>query len=599
MPVTPRHPPGGAARLRRADAYRRRAHSRRVGRPSPSTPSSPSANRRRRRSKSSAATNARTKSCARSSEHAQIRSDPAVIAVAVAARRLCRRRRVGRSSCSSAARPSSTSAAPIARVSLTSADIADALVTSPNQLLVNGKMPGTISMFVWERAGGAPPLRSRSCSAISRGSTTRCKQLFPGETIEAQSNGKNIVLSGLVSSKDVVDKAINVAAGYVDKNDEVVTLLQVQRSAAEQPGAAARPLRRSEPQRDDRARRVALHQPDRLQEHRSAASTTQQFAAPASTTESTKQRRLRQRRHERSGKFTFSDFLNLFLFDEKYDLGAVIKALQTKGLFQSLAEPNLVAESGKEASFLAGGEFPIPIAQGSGGNVAISVQYKEFGVRLNFTPIVIGNRVHLKVRPGSQHARLRQRRRAAGIPHSGAEHAPHRDRARAAGRPDVRHRRPDEQHDELDAAEDSGHRRHPDSRPAVQEQGGAEEPDRARRDDHAADSAEELARRDREPAAHARAVPAADAAEEADRAAAAGVHAVASAIHGAPSGSGAAAAAPAANTSTTSRRGDRPTRRRRASRRRSRAADRADGRAAVAAAPDAGRRRRLPPRRRR
>ena len=95
----------------------------------------------------------------------------------------------------------------------------------------------------------------------------------------------------------------------------------------------------------------------------------------------------------------FSDFLNLFLFDTKHELGTVIKALQTKGLFQSLAEPNLVAESGKEASFLAGGEFPVPIAQGSGDSVAITVQYKEFGIRLNFTPTVIGNRVHLKVRP--------------------------------------------------------------------------------------------------------------------------------------------------------------------------------------------------------
>ena len=100
-----------------------------------------------------------------------------------------------------------------------------------------------------------------------------------------------------------------------------------------------------------------------------------------------------------SGKITFSDFLNVFLFNNKYDIGAVIKALQTKGLFQSLAEPNLVAESGKEASFLAGGEYPIPIAQGGSGSVAITVQYKEYGIRLNFTPIVNGNRVHLKVRP--------------------------------------------------------------------------------------------------------------------------------------------------------------------------------------------------------
>ena len=73
--------------------------------------------------------------------------------------------------------------------------------------------------------------------------------------------------------------------------------------------------------------------------------------------------------------------------------------MQQRGLFQSLAEPNLVAQSGKEASFLAGGEFPVPIAQGSGANLAISVMFKEFGVRLNFTPTINGDRVNLKVRP--------------------------------------------------------------------------------------------------------------------------------------------------------------------------------------------------------
>ena len=62
-------------------------------------------------------------------------------------------------------------------------------------------------------------------------------------------------------------------------------------------------------------------------------------------------------------------------------LERAIKALQSRGLFQSLAEPNLVAQSGKEASFLAGGEFPVPIAQGSGTATAITVQFKEFGIR--------------------------------------------------------------------------------------------------------------------------------------------------------------------------------------------------------------------------
>ena len=99
------------------------------------------------------------------------------------------------------------------------------------------------------------------------------------------------------------------------------------------------------------------------------------------------------------GKLSFADFLNVFLLNQKWDLGVLIKAMQKEGIFQSLAEPNLVAESGKEASFLAGGEFPVPIVQGSGANMGISVQFKEFGIRLNFTPTVNGDRVHLKVKP--------------------------------------------------------------------------------------------------------------------------------------------------------------------------------------------------------
>ena len=129
--------------------------------------------------------------------------------------------------------------------------------------------------------------------------------------------------------------------------------------------------------------------------------TTEQFAAPGFTDLkwSKESSEFGGNVTSAEGKFTFSDFLNLFLFSAKYDIGAMVKALSTRGLFQSLAEPNLVAESGKEASFLAGGEYPIPVAQGGSGSVAITVQYKEYGIRLNFLPIVNGNRVHLKVRP--------------------------------------------------------------------------------------------------------------------------------------------------------------------------------------------------------
>jgi pilus assembly protein CpaC len=94
---------------------------------------------------------------------------------------------------------------------------------------------------------------------------------------------------------------------------------------------------------------------------------------------------------------TFADFLNLFVMNTKYGIGVVIKALQQKGYFQSLAEPNLIAYNGQEASFLAGGEFPVPVVQGISN--AVTIEWKQFGVRLKFTPTIAGDTIRLKVRP--------------------------------------------------------------------------------------------------------------------------------------------------------------------------------------------------------
>ena len=77
----------------------------------------------------------------------------------------------------------------------------------------------------------------------------------------------------------------------------------------------------------------------------------------------------------------------------------IAKLLQSKGFFQSLAEPNLIAYNGQEASFLAGGEIPVPIVQGSGANSAVTVMYKEFGIKLKFTPVIAGDVIRLKVAP--------------------------------------------------------------------------------------------------------------------------------------------------------------------------------------------------------
>jgi pilus assembly protein CpaC len=98
---------------------------------------------------------------------------------------------------------------------------------------------------------------------------------------------------------------------------------------------------------------------------------------------------------------TITNALNMFFFNPQVHLGVVIQALQERNLLQILAEPNLVAVNGKEASFLAGGEFPFPVVQpGAGGISTVTVQFREFGVRLKFTPIIQPNgNIHLHVAP--------------------------------------------------------------------------------------------------------------------------------------------------------------------------------------------------------
>jgi pilus assembly protein CpaC len=294
---------------------------------------------------------------------------------------------------------------PIARVSLTVPDIADAMVTAPAQLLIHGKQPGTISLFVWDRGGAITTYEvkvRRDLSAL----VEQIKQLFPGEPITIIGSGKDVVVSGTVSSQYVVEKAASVAAGYVDKAENVVNLLKQQEGVAS--NQVMLRVRFAEVSRTAMTELGAslFTGPGGFNDY-VARSTTQQFAAPSfdemnrtSLQGADKWGGGRDTVETTGGKQTFSDFLNLFIFNNKYNVGTVVKALQDKGLFQSLAEPNLIATNGKEASFLAGGEFPIPILQGGAGSNAVTVQFKEFGIRLSFTPTVLGgDLINLKVRP--------------------------------------------------------------------------------------------------------------------------------------------------------------------------------------------------------
>jgi len=266
----------------------------------------------------------------------------------------------------------------ITRMAVTNPAVADGTVVRPREILVDGKAPGTVSLIVW----GPGDMRVQYDVVVEQPIAAleqQLHQLFPGEAVQVAVNGDAVVLSGRVSSTDVMLRVADVAKAALSKGN-IVNMLQV-------PGASESQQVMLQVRFAEVNRRAltdaglslftgALGYKDFV-----ARSTTQMFPAP----------------DFEEDKLTFSDFLNLFLFNTKYNVGGVLKALKQTGYFQSLAEPNLLAYNGKEASFLAGGEFPVPVVQGSGNG--ISVTYKEFGVRLNFTPTIAGDLIRLHVRP--------------------------------------------------------------------------------------------------------------------------------------------------------------------------------------------------------
>ncbi len=192
------------------------------------------------------------------------------------------------------------------------------------------------------------------------------------------------MLSGVVSSKYIVDRASSLALGYVEKADNVVNLMRQQEGPAT--NQILLRVRFAEVGRSAMQELgVNFFTGPNGKGDWVGRSTTGQFAAPV---------------FDRDDGLVFSDFLNLFLFNTEEQLGAAIRALKGKGLFQSLAEPNLITRDGQEATFLAGGEYPYPVVQGNGNNNAVTIVFKEFGVRLRFTPTVTADdRIQLKVAP--------------------------------------------------------------------------------------------------------------------------------------------------------------------------------------------------------
>ncbi|MCL5743238.1 MAG: pilus assembly protein N-terminal domain-containing protein [Acidobacteria bacterium] len=281
----------------------------------------------------------------------------------------------------------------IQKVAISEPKIADAIVLSPREVMVNAKAPGRTVVVIWE-TGATPARYTVNVKADTTEYDNFKKQILAsasGSDVQVSGTGETIVLSGKVKSVEDSKRLAGLAA---TRAKNVINLLQ-----APPPPEPRQILLQVKFASIDR---VALQEigfnlfsrnPKFLGE-----TTTEQFQSPRFS-------QLQFQNQEfTNSTLNFADLLNLFAFRPDLNIGATIRALENRNLLQILAEPNLITLEGKEASFLAGGSFPFPVltstATGGGVSPVITVQFKPFGVQLNFTPTITNEgAIHLKVAP--------------------------------------------------------------------------------------------------------------------------------------------------------------------------------------------------------
>lgn len=252
------------------------------------------------------------------------------------------------------------------RVSMANPEVAEAVVVSPTEVLINGRTLGTTTFVVWDTAG-VRHIYGVEVTADAGALDRHLSTLFPDEAIEVSARGNTLMLSGPVSSALVARRALELAEG-----SGAVVIDNLETPA---PSQILLQVRFAEVSRTA-LQSLGNHVIDVLNPHR--LSRTGDYRAETDS----------------------EGMIELSLIDSDSHLRAIIKALNESGDFKSLAEPALLALDGESASFLAGGEFPFPTVQGANNSNAVSIEWREFGVRLDFTPAVtnIGN-IRLDIAP--------------------------------------------------------------------------------------------------------------------------------------------------------------------------------------------------------
>jgi pilus assembly protein CpaC len=270
----------------------------------------------------------------------------------------------------------------VARVSTSNPESVDAVLASQFEVLFQAKAVGQATLVVWSKTGER---KNYEVTVEPHLEPLRAllKETFPGEEIDVRASRDSLALVGSVSSPAVAEMALALASASVKG---AVNALRVPPAAPERQVLLR--VRFAELNRSvttefglNLISTGAAGMPGSISTGQFPAATSNGVTGEART-------------------FSVSDILNIFALRPDLKLGVVIRDLQARGLLQILAEPNLVASDGKEASFLAGGEFPVPIVQSGASSGAVTVQFREFGIRLSFLPRLTANRtIKLHVKP--------------------------------------------------------------------------------------------------------------------------------------------------------------------------------------------------------
>ncbi len=267
---------------------------------------------------------------------------------------------------------------PVGRFSVSNPEIAEAVLVTPDQVLVNGKAFGQVNFIAWEQSGGNYLVFDVFVRANLSLIDSQIRALFPKDDIRlSQANG-SVVLSGSVANATTATQAQSVveAAGFKTVN---MLATPVKNTAQVQLQVRVAEVSRS---------RVKDFGTSYTYQGANSGAYANSGSGPSSLASVAN--------GIMSG--TLSSALNLFMMGG--NTMAMIRALQTQGALRELAEPNLIAMDGQQASFLAGGEFPVPIIQGGSDKSTVSIIFKEYGVRLNFKPTIIDeDHIRLELEP--------------------------------------------------------------------------------------------------------------------------------------------------------------------------------------------------------